>query len=246
MQCGPAKNCLVGAAVLGLILLLGAFFVPWSRVNWGKLELSPASTVTVTGQAKTQERSQIATFTAGVSSVNDDKETAVNEVNGKIETIISAVKDFGIDEKDIQTQNLSVYQTEERFYEEGVQKSRPGQWRVSNSIEIKLRDVDEASTLAGLLTNSGATSVHGPSFSLEETQEAEVGLLEEAIENAREKAETIAEGSNRTLGRIISVTEGTQAASVYRAVGLEAGGGAPIEPGTETVGKTVTVVFELK
>lgn len=247
IQCDSIKNSLTSAAVvLGTILLLGAFFIPWSRVNWGKLELSPASTITVTGEAHIQERSQIATFTAGVSVVNDDKQTAVDEVNQKIETLINSVKDFGIPDKDIQTQRLSVYQIEEPYLEGGVRRVREGQWRANNTIEITLRDVDKASELADLLTESGATDVQGPSFSLEDTQEAEVELLEEAINNAREKADKIAQSSSRKLGKIVTVSEGAQQPSeIFRA--LEAGGGGtPIEPGTETVYKTVTVTFELK
>jgi uncharacterized protein YggE len=247
IQRSPVKNSLVSAAaVLGIVLLLGAFIIPWSRVNWGKLELSPASTITVTGEAHAQEKSQIATFTAGASALNDDKQTAVNEVNQKIETLINSVKDFGIPGEDIQTQRLSVRQKEESYLEEGVRKVRKGQWKASNTIEITLRDVDKASELADLLTESGATDVYGPRFSLEDTQEAEVELLEEAINNAREKADKIAKSSDRKLGKIVTVNEdGRQTFGAIR-LPESVGGGVPIEPGTETVYKTVTVTFELK
>lgn len=237
---------------LGLVLTAGVltgicFLVPWERVNWGELKLAPAETITVVGTAKTQERSQVASFTAGVNAINDDKETAINEVNQKVAAIIEAVKAFGINEADIQTQNLSIYQQEETFYEEGRQKQRQGQWRVSNSINITLRDVDQASDLAALLTRSGATNVYGPNFRLDDTQEAESGLLDQAIANAREKAEIIAQASDGELGKVISVSEGYQSSRVYPVM-LEGagGGGAPIEPGSETISKTVTVVFELK
>lgn len=221
--------------------------MPWRLVDWGKLQLDPTRTITVTGEAKTQERSQIATFTAGVSAVNDDKEAAVNEVNEKIKSVIDSVKNFGISDKDVKTQNLSVYQTEETYYDEGVAKGRPGQWRVSNDITVTLRNIDKASELADLLTGGGATNVYGPNFSLDETQSAEESLLDEAIKNARSKAEIIAQSSGGKLGKIVSVSEGLQSQTLPRfAEGYGGGGGAPIEPGTATVGKTVTVVFGLK
>lgn len=235
-----------GVLFLGIILLAGAFLIPWDKVNWGRISLMPGKTITVVGEAETREKSQIATFTAGVSAVNDNKDTAIDEVNKKIATIIEAVKSFGIKSEDIKTQNLSIYQQEETYYEEGRQKTRPGQWRVNNSIEIILRDVDRASALADLLVKSGATNVHGPSFSLDESQQEEGKLLEEAIKDAREKAEIIARSSGGELGKMLSVSEGYQQPSVFR-LGLEGGGGGtPIEPGTETVSKVVTVVFELK
>lgn len=216
-------------------------------MNWGKLALTPAETVTVTGTADSQERNQIASFSAGVTSVNDNRDTAVNEVNTKTETIIAAVKDFGIPEADIQTQNLSINQNEEVFYSEGAQRSRPGQWRANNSIEVTLRDIDRASALADLLTKSGATNVYGPNFRTQDTDQAENALLEEAIEAARTKADIIAGAAGKTLGEIITVTEGTGSQPIlpFESRGM-GGGGAPVEPGTTTVSKTVTVIFELK
>ena len=157
----PLFHTIVFALVLVGVLFLAAYFLPWQRVNWGKLSFLPASTVTVTGQAKKEESSQIARFTAGVTVNNDNKEEAISEVNEKVGEIIQAVKDFGISEEDIQTQNVSISKREDTF----VIREEIGEWRASNSIEIVLRDVDKASDLADLLMSSGATNVSGPRFS---------------------------------------------------------------------------------
>lgn len=231
-----------------VILMTGAFLMPWQKVDWGKIQLSPSKTITVFGQAKSKEKNQIATFSAGVSAVNDNKENAINEVNQKIQAIIDAVKNFGISSDDLQTQNLSVYQSEETYYEESVQKSRPGQWRVSNTITVTLRNLDKASDLANLLSRGGATNVYGPNFAVDETGKAEKALLEEAIKDAQEKAGVMAKAGNGQLGKIISITEGIQNQPIYyqpTAIGM-GGGGTPVEPGSSTLFKTVTVVFELK
>jgi len=233
--------------VVAIILLAGVFFLPWNQVRWGKIENTVPETTTVTGSADSQEKSQIASFTAGATAIKDDKQEAINEVNGKVEALVSSLKNFGIAEKDIKTENLSIYQDQETYYEDGRQKTRPGQWRVSNSISITLHDVDKASDLAELLAAGGATNVYGPNFSLDDTSQAEQDLLEQAIENAKQKAEIIATASGRKLGKVINVTEGYQSANVYSAyrdLG-GGGGGGGIEPGTGTVSKTVTVTFEL-
>jgi len=235
------------AAILSVLILAGSFFIPWQHVKWGKLELLPSSTITVVGEARTQEKNQIATFTAGVNAVHDNKETVISEANKKIEDIISAVKKFGIQSEDIKTQNLSVYQQEETYYEEGRQKTRPGQWRVSNSIEIKLRNIDKALDLADLLSRSGATNVYGPNFSLDDTKGAETELIDKAMGDARKKAEAIAKSSGNNLGKVLNVAEGYQQVGIYPvALGAGRGGGGGIEPGTGTVQKVLTVTFELK
>lgn len=245
------KSTVTAIVIFGLVivggLLGGVYFIPWRTVQWGQIEFSPSSLVTVTGQAKSQQKTQIATFSAGVSSVNDNKDTAVSEVNQKVTAIVDAVKSFGIPPSDIQTQNLSVNQNEEQFYEDGRQKTRPGQWRVNNTIEIKLRNVEQANALANLLTQGGATNVYGPNFTVDDTAAAELGLLEAAIADAKVKAEKIAESTQRKLGRTISVSEGyVQAPVLFGRMEAGGGGGADLQPGTGTVSKTVTVTYELK
>ena len=233
--------------VLGTVFLVGVFFIPWQSIHWGKLEIQPTKSITVIGEAKTQQKTQIAEFNAGVSAVNDNKDVAIAEVNQKIQTIIAAIKTFGIPEKDIKTQNLSVYQSEESYWEEGRQKSRPGQWRVSNNITVTLRDVNKASDLADILVKNGATNVYGPNFSVEDTSQDQATLFDQAIKNAQEKAEIIARSSGGKLGKILTVTEGYQS-TAYKGLAFEGGGGGgpALEPGSQTIQKTVTVVFELK
>ena len=232
-------------AFLGF-LLAGAILAGISLVFF---PLKPARTVTVVGEARSQKKSEIATFSAGVNAINDVKENAILEVNGKVAAIIASVKEFGIKPEDVKTQNLNIYQNQETYYEDNRQKQRPGQWQVSNSIEIKLRDVDRASSLADLLGKSGANNVYGPNFSLDEDPAEADSLFAQALENAKEKAGNVAKASAKKLGGILSITEGASASGpfpLYRMEGAGGGGGAGLEPGTGTVSKSVTVVFELR
>jgi len=236
---------LVVACVFGVVLLAGAYFIPWRSVTWGRFKLTPGDTVTVTGEAKTKQKNQKASFSAGVSSVSDNKDTAISEVNKKTQAIVDAVKTFGVPPEDIKTQNLNVFQGEETYYEDGRQKSRLGQWRVSNTVEITLADVERTQALVDILTKSGATNIYGPNFSVDDTTDLEGGLIEEAMKNAREKAVRVAQASGRKLGKMVGFSEGyTPQPVLYRMEG-GGGGGGGFEPGSATVSKTVTLTFEL-
>jgi len=230
------------------LVLLAVYILPLRRINWGKIAWMPAETVTVTGEARSAVSNQIASFSAGVDAVDANKETAIKEVNDKLRAMIEAVKRFGISENDVKTQNLSVYQEEESYWDDGVQKSRKGQWRVSNSVEVTLREVADTSGLVDLLTSSGANNVYGPNLRLNDTSEAEKGLFDAAMDSAREKAELIAKAAERELGKVISVSEGGVSSEVYPLMYRDGmgGGGAPIEGGSTTVSKSLTVIFELK
>lgn len=239
---------LVGIIV---VLIASCLLIPWEHVNWGKISILPASTITVTGEAKKDELPQIANFSASVTATNVDKQTAVNEVNTQMTKIIQAVKNFGIDTKDIQTQQVSVYQTKEDRQEIMIYppiRSAKDVWQASNSISITLRDITKASDLTDLLQSSGATNVSGPNYSLDDTTQAQADLLAKAIDNAREKAQKIATASQRKLGKVITVSEGgtVMPGPVFRSMSVAETVPAPVEPGSETVYQSVTVTFELK
>lgn len=231
-----------------LVSFLAIFLFPWKMISWGTLKLATDRTITVVGSAETKTKNQIASFNAGVSSTKDKKEDAVNEVNGKMDEIVKAVKAFGIKSEDIKTQNNSIYQMQEYYYDNGVQKSRPGQWSVNNSVEIILREVDRASTLADLLSKSGANNVNGPSFMMDSTTTFEISLAAEAIADARKKAEAMASSSGAKLGEVVTVVEGSGTSPIFPMMraATGGGGGAAVEPGSATVSKTVTVTFRLE
>jgi len=235
--------------VLSVLLIIAAFVLPWKNINWGRISTAPVEMVTVSGEAKTQQLNQIASFTAGVNAIKDNKEEAIKDVNDKMNALTEAIKTFGIPAADIKTQNLSIYQQQESYYDSGVQKMRSGQWNVNNSLEITLRDLTKATALAELLTKSGANNVYGPNFRFDDTSEAEKSLFAAAMEDAKSKAEIIAKASGRKLGKALVINEGASGSNLYPVYSLKdgmGGGGVPVEPGSGTVSKTVTVSFGLE
>ena len=69
-----------------------------------------------------------------------------------------------------------------------------------------------------------------------------------AMQDAREKAESMAKASGRKLGKVLSVSDGGTSTNypMYLKADSGMGGGAATEPGRSTVYKTINVVFELK
>ncbi len=232
-----------------LVLAAIVFFVPWGRVDWGKIEILPASTITVTGTAKLDQAPQIATFYASVSIGNDDKQLAVDAVNTKMTALLAALKNFGIADADIQTSQVSVYQNiqQPQTMMYPIRGGSNFKWQASNSITVKLRDTSKASGLTDLLNNSGATSVSGPNFAVDNTTSSDTELLTKAVADAKTKADAMAKAGGRALGKMITVSEGySQPYPVQLTVGTLEKAATPIQPGTETLTKTVTATFELQ
>jgi uncharacterized protein YggE len=245
------KVSILNPLIFVVLIAVAIFFAPLKNINWGNLKIGNSEVVTVTGSAKTQQKSQIATFTAGVNVYNDSKETAVAEANKKINEITAKAKEFGIDANDIQTQNMSVYQAQDNYWEDGRQKFRPGQWSVNNDVTITLRSVDRAGELYNALSATGATNIYGPNYQADDQKELEAGLIEQAIKDATDKATTMANIGGRKLGKIVTIQEGSTTSGIenpvfYSKMDTGGGGGAAPEPGSQTISKQVTVTFELK
>ena len=225
-----------------VLIVIAAFVLPWKNINWGKIRLQE-ETIVVTGESKAEQKNEVASFSAGVNVINENKETAVNEANKKNSELIASIKNFGIADGDIQTQSMNVYEQQQ------TDKSKKNYWVVNSTVEITLRDVTKANDLTDLLNKSGANNVYGPSFTVENTTDTEKSLYDSAMTDAKGKAELIANSSGRKLGKVINVIEGSSSSysPVYKSLSssLDAGG-AQLEPGTSTVSKTLTVTFEFK
>lgn len=246
--------------VVGLIAITRFTYL---KPHWGSLEMRANSTITVSGTAKKEQLNQIANFTAGVESIEETKEEALNKTNEAMNQLIAKAKEFGIKAEDIQTQNANVYQeTEYVTTDSSVNNlmypqpdrgdARKGDWRADNSVSIKLREADKAEALLAILNASGANYVYGPNFSIDDAEAISDELLAGAVSNAREKAEKVAAANNQKVGKIISLTESGSypAYESYKSAIPMAGGGitvmdAELEPGSSTTTKTVSVTFEL-
>jgi len=230
-----------GRLLVGLLVVVAAVYLfpyPWKT-----------GMVTVTGEAKMDTQPQVASFNASVTVSDDNKDTAVSMVNTKMTELIASLKQFGIVDSDIQTQSVTTYENQNAeiliYPPRGVTQKK---WTASNSIEVKLRDTTKASALTDLFNNSGATGVSGPNFTIDNTKTYDAELLSKAVADARSKAEKMALAGGRKLGKMTSVSEFGISQPVPYALETKARDavGSPIEPGTQTLYRTVTVTFELK
>jgi len=233
--------------LLGFLLIVWVFLTAADKLGLGVASVFSKRSITVTGSANRQQANQLATFNASVSSKNVDKAKAVSEVNKKSEQLIADLKAFGIDAKDLKTQSLSIYQDQQPYWEDGVQKYKNTDWNATISVDITLRDVSRASDLTDLLAKAETSNIWGPNYSLTEDEPEKTALLKQAFDNAKAKAEGLAGGMGLRVGKVISVIEGSEYSPVYpmRDMGMGAGGGA-MEPGTSSVSTSLTVTFELK
>jgi uncharacterized protein YggE len=121
---------------------------------------------------------------------------------------------------------------------------------VSNQLNVTVRDIDKVGDVLAQAAAAGANSIYGVSFNVADPATFEAAAREQAVADARERAQSLAELSGKTLGDVVSITEviGSVPVPLYnRNMGNAAAeSGVTVSAGTLTFTTSVQVTFELK
>lgn len=204
---------------------------------------SDARQVTVVGAGEVQGTPDTLTVNASTESLAPDATTAMNRTNELQQQVIDALVELGIDREDLSTTEASL---QPQF---GPQDDTITAYRATNSVDITIRDLDLASDAIGLVVSTGgdAARVNSISYSIEDDSQLVRDARASAFEDAQDRANQYAQLSGLNLGKVISISE---SAGPTPPVPMPASPRAleaavPLEPGQQTVGFSVTVVWEL-
>jgi len=227
-------------------ILIFSFSLLWFVYEYSKSRLE-LRTFSVLGEGKEVVVPNIAEIRIGVISEGLDLTTLQKENSEKMNKIINFLKEKGIDEKDIQTENYSVTPK----YDYSKSPYRIVGYTISQDLRVKVRDLSKIGEILSQAVNYGANNVSGPNFTVDDKEVYLEKAREKAIKNAKEKAEKIAKSAGFKLGKIISIIE----SSPFEPIPLmlkEMGAGGPlisqpqIEPGSQEIKVQVTITYEIK
>ena len=247
----PDNNKLINVSLLLNIFVSIVFAALVGTGVWYLFKVLTPQTISVSGSSSSQITNQIASYSLTLEVSDADKAKAVEGLSERSKSVTQLIKDFGIPEEDIETTSLNIYQRQDSVYRDGVTTYELGDWFASYTINTKLRDLTKSEDLTALLATVEGASMWGPNLTIDDKTIDEEGLLNAAIEDARSKGTAIATGVGKKLGRVIQINEGS-AQYMYggvkydMAMGAGGGAGIPVEPGSTSTYKNVTVIFELK
>lgn len=247
----PDNNKLINISLLLNIFVSIIFAALVGTGVWYLFKVLTPQTISVSGSSTSQIKNQIASYSLTIEVSDKDKAKAVEALSQRAKDVVQLIKDFGIPEEDIETTSLNVYQRQDSVYRDGVTTYELGDWYASYTINTKLRDLTRSDDLTALLATVEKASMWGPNLTIDDKTIDEEALLSAAIEDARSKASAIATGIGKKLGRVVMINEGSAqymfgGVRYDMASGMGGGAGIPVEPGSTSTYKNVTVVFELK
>jgi uncharacterized protein YggE len=199
--------------------------------------------ITVTASGQVAAEPDQARITSGVTT---EAATAAEALAGNSEAmkkVIASLKESGVGPEDIQTTSFQVSPRYTRP-RKGEVREIDG-YRVTNQVEVVVRDLDKLGEILDQLVTSGANEMRGLTFEVSKAETLRDEARKEAVANARRRAELYAEAAGAEVGKVLTIQEGGVAAPrpMARAMKMEA---VPIERGTQMLAASVTITWALK
>ena len=232
-------------------------FLPVVLLAAAVASAQPADDVTrsihVTGQGEASGKPDLAEIDAGVQTFAETVIEASRQNQAILAQIFEALDEQGIEKKDIQTSNYSIW-AEQDYSRNGEQgKDRIVGFRVSNIVHVKVREIAKTGEVLAAVTNAGANSVNGIQFSVQDTEQLERQAREAAMADARARAESLASLAGVELGEVLSLSMSSapdypRPYAASRAMEM-ADAAAPvpgIAPGQQSVSVTINATFAIR
>ena len=167
--------------------------------------VSSQTGIWVTGEGTATLEPDLAVLNIGVETEARTVSAARDEAATAMAAIVAAVKAHGLADVDIQTTSFNVWPRYDYFERTQVLAG----YRVSNSVSIKIRDLDKVGEIIDGVADSGgdATRINGISFTVEDPTPFMVQLRAAAVQNALDKAQHYASLTGVSLVGLVYLAE---------------------------------------
>jgi uncharacterized protein YggE len=228
----------VRSAVIGLALFSA---VPLAHAD----DNPPRRSITVSASGTVSVEPDQARITSGVTADGASAREALTSNTAAMQKVIAALKEAGIDPKDIQTASFRV----EPRYTRPIEGQAPkiDGYSVTNEVHVLVHDLDKLGDILDRLVTAGANQSAGLNFGVSKAETLLDEARQQAVANALRRAKLYAAAAGAEVGEVLTIVEGggepPRPMLMARAMKAEA---VPIERGTETLEANVTITWALK
>ena len=207
--------------------------------------LGEGVTLSVRGTGAVYVESDCATISIGVRMNGGQVAEAQAAANERIDAVITALEGMGVERGDISTSDIGIYVN----YDYEGDENDILDYTAYNTLLVETQDVKNVGAYIDAAFAAGANNLDYVSFSAKDTAEAGAKALTLAVQNARDKAEILAQAAGAKLGGILEMQE-IEPASYYELPVMAARDeakamGTQVLASKQQVNAVVNVVFEL-
>jgi uncharacterized protein YggE len=233
-------------------LLISAVFVAIALVATARAQAqqtppSADARIVVIGEGSVSLPPDYAQIRSGVTTRAKTAKEAADANSKVMSSVTAALRDFGIEQKDIQTSQFSI----QPVYAPQEPRTEPklSGYSVSNQVIVKIHQLSKLGDILDRLITAGATDIGNIQFLLADPSKALDQAREAAMADARRKAELYTRASGLTLGRVVWITEDSGYAPPMLMKAMQAptarSASVPIAVGEDTLQARITVGFDI-
>ena len=162
--------------------------------------------ITVSGEGNILVSADTAVVNIGVNIRDRNALKAQQRANEVIAAVRKVLTDNGIASEDINTGYVELFTIYDYDYSSG--SDAVSMYTANSMLAIQLKDMTQVGKVIDLAFGAGANSLNGVSFSASDTDAARKEALKAAVEQARVKAEVLAEAAGLKIIGIEAINEG--------------------------------------
>lgn len=217
------------------LLLVASAIAGVLQPRFGHSATPAAKTIAVTGNGSVTTVPDRATFGFTIETRAKTATAALAQNSDDATAVIAALKAAGVSSADLQTSQVSLM----------PQSSQDGTTIVgyvaSNSVTVRTA-LGRAGKVVDAAVGAGANGVSGPNLDVSDQDKLYRDALHKAVDDAKLKAQALADAAGLRLGAVQSIAEGGSASPLPAADKLS-GAAVPIEAGTQQIQASVTVTY---
>ena len=211
---------------------------------------SADSEITVNGTGETLVSADMAVISLGVNARDKDVLKAQAKVNEAIASIRTALIENGVAEEDINTDYINIY----AMYDYANGSEELTAYNANSNLAIRVLKKEAVGQLIDIAFEAGANTLNGITFSATDTSSAKANSLKLAFEDAKAKAEILAEAAGLHIIGIENIREGNSYSydsgianfSRQEVMDAKAVGGTVVQAAKISVTASVTVTFDVR
>ena len=204
---------------------------------------APAPLMSITGVGSVEAAPDMASLSIGVTTQGETASAALAANSAAMEAVMARLTAAGVEARDMQTSNLSV-NPNWTGYDSG--SPTISGYVAANLLTVTIRDLAGLGQVLDAAVQDGANTLNGLSFGFTDPRPLMDEARKEAVADARARAELLATAAGVTLGRVVSISEGTPMQGPIPMYKAElAAAPVPIAGGEVDVEATVTIFYEI-
>jgi uncharacterized protein YggE len=206
----------------------------------------PPRQITVQGAAEADAVPDLATVTAGVDTRAETAAAALADNSETMTAIFAAIDAAGIERRDVQTSQLTLNPVYEPYRDDAEAPPAVVAYEASNLVTVRVRAVDSLGAVIDALAQAGANRLQGVSFEVADPKPHLDAAREQAVADARARAELYARAAGVALGPVVSIRETVEVPGPIMMRAEAASDAPPIAAGTVTLAAQVEVVYAIE